>query len=186
MRTLIVTENVTLDGFVSPIGDWFSPSGDDDELSATSTAHGEAADALVLGRITYDEFASYWPHQANDETGITEYLNGVDKYVVSTTLDRADWVNTTIISSSVVAELASLKDRPGKDIVITGSVALVHSLLPTGIVDQVRLFVYPVVQGHGRRLFPDDLPLGVELVETKSFESGVVLSTYRLVGAQSD
>lgn len=186
MRKLIVTENVTLDGFVSPLGDWFSPSGEDDELLATTTAHGEAADALVLGRVTYGEFASYWPHQVNDETGITAYLNGVDKYVVSTTLERVDWVNSRIIGGSVVPALGSLKDRPGKDIVITGSVTLVHSLLETGIVDVLRLFVFPVVQGHGRRLFPDDLPLGVELVETKSFKSGVVLLTYRLPGAQGD
>ncbi|NMN95401.1 dihydrofolate reductase [Nocardiaceae bacterium YC2-7] len=186
MRTLIVTENVTLDGFISPIGDWFAPSGDDEELLATTTAHGEAADALVLGRTTYDEFASYWPHQVDDETGITEYLDQVDKYVVSTTLDRADWVNTTIVDGPVVAELGALKERSGKDIVITGSVTLVHSLLPTGLVDVVRLFVFPVVQGHGRRLFPDDVALDAELMETKSFESGVVLLSYRLPRVERD
>ena len=99
MRKLIVTENVTLDGIVSPIGDWFDPTKSDEELLATTNAHGAAADALVLGRTTYEEFAGYWPGREGDP--ISEYLDGVAKFVVSTSLEQADWVNTTIVSASI-------------------------------------------------------------------------------------
>lgn len=104
----------------------------------------------------------------------------VAAYVVSATLDRADWVNSTILRGPIPDEVCALKNQPGKDIVVTGSVTLVHSLLSAGVVDFVRLFVYPVVQGHGRRLFPDGLAADAQLLETKSFESGVVLMSYRL------
>ena len=176
MRTLAITENVTLDGYLSPM-DWFDPSAQDGDLLAANAAHRDAADAVVLGRATFEQFASFWPHQTDDKTGVSDYLDRVDKYVVSSSLESADWSNSTIVRS--LDEVAALKDRPGADIVVTGSIRLVHSLLPSGLVDEFRLFVYPVVQGHGEPLFPDGSALRLDLVEARSFASGVALLTYR-------
>jgi dihydrofolate reductase len=94
-------------------------------------------------------------------------------------MDRADWANTTVLRGPVEDELAALKRAPGGDIVVTGSVNLVRSLLPTGLVDVLRMFVYPVAQGHGRRLFGDQATAGPTLVDTRVFRSGVVLLAYR-------
>lgn len=178
MRKLVVTENTTVDGVVSPIGDWFDPTAGDPELRAVTDGHGAAADALVLGRVTYEEFASFWPHQTDDPTGVARYLDGVNKYVVSSTLKTADWVNTTILRGPVEQELAALKRAEGRDIVVTGSVRLAQSLVRTQLVDVYRLFVYPVVQGHGRRLFDTAVP-GLTLAQSRSFPSGVVLLEYQ-------
>lgn len=176
MRTLAVTENVTLDGCLAPM-DWFDPMATDDELLAASTAHREAADALVLGRITFEEFAEFWPRQTDDPTGVSDYLNGVAKYVVSSSLRTTDWSGSTILRS--LDEIGALKEQEGKDIVVTGSIRLVHSLLSTRLVDEYRLFVYPVVQGHGEPLFPDGTAARLRLVDARPFASGAVLLTYR-------
>jgi len=183
VRDLIVTENITLDGVIAPMDDWFDPIAQDGDLVAVNTEHREAADALVLGRVTYQEFASYWPAQVDDQTGISDYLDRVEKYVVSTSLDRADWVHSTILRGPVADELAALKRAPGADIVVTGSASLVRSLVPTGLVDVYRLFVYPVVQGHGQRLFSDAEWMNLTRVDTRTFASGVVLLTYRAATA---
>jgi dihydrofolate reductase len=179
MRDLVVTENITLDGVIAPMDGWFDPGAQDEDLIAVTAEHRAAADALVLGRVTYEEFAAFWPAQTNDRTGISDYLNRVAKYVFSTSMDRADWANTTILRGSVEQELTALKQQPGGDIVVTGSATLVHSLLPTGLVDVVRLFVYQVVQGHGRRLFDEAMKAELSVVDTRAFESGVVLLAYR-------
>lgn len=106
-------------------------------------------------------------------------LNGVDKYVVSPSLDHADWEHSTILRGPVEEEIAALKRRPGKDIVVTGSATLVRSLLPTGLVDAYRLFACPVVQGYGERLFPEKMAAGLHLTRTTAFAAGVVLLEYR-------
>jgi dihydrofolate reductase len=179
MRDLVVTENMSVDGVIAPMDGWFDPAAQDEDLLATNAEHRAAADALVLGRVTYQEFAGYWPAQVDDPTGISAYLNQVDKYVFSASMDRADWENTTILRGPVEAELAELKRAPGRDIVVTGSASLVRSLLPTGLVDEFRLFVYPAVQGHGRRLFHDSWRAGLTLVDWRTYRSGVVLLAYR-------
>lgn len=179
MRDLIVTENTSLDGVIAPMDGWFDPGASDEDLLAANIEHREAADALVLGRVTYEEFAGFWPHQSDDRMGISDYLNQVAKYVVSGSLERADWQNSTILSGPFAEEIAALKEQPGKDIVVTGSASLVHALAPTGLIDVYRMFVYPVVQGHGHRLFPDGFGTGLRLVDTRAFDSGVVLLAYR-------
>ena len=131
MRNLIVTENVTIDGVIAPMDGWFDPSAQTPDLLDANREHRETADALVLGRVTYGEFAGFWPLQTDDRTGITDYLNQVDKYVVSTGLERADWVNTTILRGPAAEQIEALKQQPGKDITITGSAALARSLVPT-------------------------------------------------------
>jgi dihydrofolate reductase len=179
MRDLVVTENVSLDGVMAPMDGWFDPMAADDALLATQVEHREAADALVLGRVTYEEFAEFWPEQTDDPTGTSDYLDQVAKYVLSSSLESADWKRTTILSGQLEDELAKLKQQSGKDIVVTGSATLVQSLVPTGLVDVYRLFVYPVVQGHGHRLFPDGITTKLELIDSRTFSSGVVLLSYR-------
>jgi len=177
MRDLVVTENITLDGVIAPMDGWFDPTAQDDELAAVIAEHRAAADALVLGRVTYEEFAAFWPHQIDtDTTGISAYLNGVAKYVVSGSLTSAGWANSTILRDP--HEIAALKDGPGRDIVVTGSAALTQWLVGSGLVDEYRLFVYPVVQGHGRRLFGSGR-LALRPAGVRAFASGVVLLTYR-------
>jgi len=182
MRKLIITENVTVDGVIDAAGDWFGPAGDpeideSDQLAAIAQQR-QAADAFLVGRVTFEEMRSFWPAQADDTTGITNYLNNVSKYVVSTTLTRADWQNTTILNGNLVEEIRGLKDRAGGDIVATGSISLVHQLIAEDLVDEYRLFLYPVVIGEGARLFSGAGVPNLELLETRSFRSGVVLLRY--------
>jgi dihydrofolate reductase len=184
VRDLIVTENITLDGVIDASDGWFAPSGEDEvdqsDLIATITEQREAADAFLVGRVTFEEMRGYWPQQTDDETGISDYLNAVSKYVVSSSLNDPEWAGTTVLSGDLRAEIRALKAQPGKDIVCTGSITLVHELLTAGLVDEFRLFVYPVVVGEGRRLF-EEVP-GIprlELVENLSFRSGIVLLRYR-------
>jgi dihydrofolate reductase len=179
MRDLVVTENMSLDGVIAPMDGWFDPGAQDADLSAVIAEHREAADAVVLGRVTYEEFAGFWPYQTDDTTGISGYLDRVAKYVFSSSLERADWQHTTILRGPVGDELTALKRADGKDIVVTGSAGLVRSIVPTGLVDVYRLFIYPVVQDDGRRLFDDQTRVELTLTGTRTFKSGVVLLEYR-------
>jgi len=182
-RRLIVTQNITLDGVVDATEGWFDPAdteadtADIQEVLAEQTAK---EDALLLGRQTFEDFRSYWPKQTDDTTGITDHLNHVRKYVVSSTLDDPQWENTTILAGDWRGEVQALKDRPGQEICLTGSISLAHAVIEAGLVDAYRLFVYPVVLGKGRRLFEHatDMP-DLTLIEAKPFRSGVVLLTYR-------
>lgn len=159
MRSLIITQNVTLDGSIEMLGDWFNPQAHDDDLTAELRRQDENADALLLGRQTFQDFRSYWPHQTSDPTGIADYINSVAKYVVSSTVTDPQWSNSTILSGDPVEQVRTLKAAPGGDIVATGSITLCHTLIAAGLVDEYRLFIYPCVQGGGRRLFPDGTTL---------------------------
>jgi dihydrofolate reductase len=172
---------MSFDGVVSPMDGWFDPAAQDEEVVAAINEQCRDIDAVVLGRTTFEEFASFWPRQTDDPTGFTDYLNAVRKYVVSTTLERADWQNSTILRGPVADGIAALKDAPGGDIDITGSISLVHSLWPTGLIDLVRAWVFPAVQGYGRRLLPDGMTRRLELVDNRAFDCGVVLLEYRPV-----
>ena len=188
VRDLVVTENITLDGVIDASEDWFQPTGSEDpdataELAQAQSEHMAAADAVLLGRVTFEEFRGFWPNQTDDQTGISEYLDNTMKYVASSTLTDPAWQNTTVLRGPLADEVAALKAQPGKAIVATGSVQLVHGLVPTGLVDEYRLFVYPVVVGRGRRLFPDRTARsGLRLIETRPFRSGIVLLRYRATG----
>jgi dihydrofolate reductase len=137
-----------------------------------------ASDALLLGRVTYEGFAAAWPSMA-DEGGFAAKMNTIRKYVVSSTLDKADWNNSTIITGDLVDAIADLKSQPGDDILVGGSATLVRSLARHRLVDEFRLAVYPVVLGHGKRLFADAGHTGLELVDHQPTSTGVVLLSYK-------
>ena len=164
---------------------WFGPAGSPPEVDQSDHERAireqrEAADAFLVGRVTYEQMRSYWPQQTEDTTGISDYLNKVNKYVVSTTLRDPQWEPTTVLRGAVDEVIRSLKSLPGKDIVTTGSITLVHRLIAAGLVDEFRLFVYPVVVGRGRRLFPDGTSLTtLHPVENRQSRSGVTLLRYR-------
>jgi dihydrofolate reductase len=183
MRTLAITQNTTLDGSIEMLGDWFDPQGqadvDNSDLIAEVHRQDSRADGLLVGRRTFEDLRGYWPNQTDDVTGVTDYLNRVQKYVVSSTMADPEWQNSTVLSGDPVEEVRRLKEQPGQDIVVTGSITLCHTLIEADLVDEYRLFVYPVIQGRGRRLFPEgyDRPR-LALLESMSFRSGITYSRY--------
>jgi len=148
-----------------------------------------ASDALLLGRVTYEGFAAAWPNMMNQYEGprradlqeYTDMMNGYPKYVVSTTLEEPlGWNNSTLIRRNVAEEVSELKRQPGKDILVFGSADLVNELVRRDLIDELRLMVFPMVVGSGKRLFEDGLEAAVlRLVDTSTFGSGVVVLTYR-------
>ena len=173
---------------IEAAGGWFAPAGEDDSVDQSDVEEAlreqrEGADALLLGRVTFEEFRGYWPHQHDDTTGISDYLNEVSKYVVSSTLGDPQWENSTVLGGPLTDAVRALKSAPGRDIVTTGSMTLVSELIAAGLVDEYRLFVYPVVVGHGRRLFERAGAVRrLRLVESRPFRSGIVLLRYRPEG----
>jgi dihydrofolate reductase len=180
MRKLVITQNITLDGSIEMLDDWFKPQLQDEDLLEESHRQDSQADALLVGRQTFEDFRGYWPKQTDDPTGVTDYLNQVAKYVVSSTMTDPEWQNSTVLTGDPIERITELKSQPGKDIVLTGSISLAHALIAGGVVDEYRLFVYPAVQGRGRRLFPDGTAIpNLTLVEPpKSFRSGITLLRY--------
>jgi dihydrofolate reductase len=183
VRTLAITQNVTLDGSIEMLGDWFDPEGqagaDNSDLLEELHRQDSTADGFLTGRQTFEDLRGYWPKLENDPTGISDYLNRVQKYVVSSTMTDPQWQNSTVLSGDPVVQVRALKEQPGQDIVVTGSITLCHTLIRAGLVDEYRFFVYPVVQGRGRRLFPDGYELAtLRLLEAKSFRSGITYSRY--------
>jgi len=178
VRRAIVSEFVSVDGVIEDPSWTFQFSSEEqeqfkfDELSAS--------DALLLGRVTYEGFAAAWP-QMTEQTG--EYgamMNGYPKYVVSTTLEQAEWNNSTIIKENVSEEISRLKQQSGKDILVFGSGDLLNTLLEHDLVDEYRLMIFPVVVGSGKRLFGEGVDTtALKLLDTRTFGSGVVLLTYQ-------
>lgn len=174
MRKLVVTEFVSLDGVVEDPA-WTFPYWND-EIAAFKGEETSASDALLLGRVTYEGFAAAWP-ESTDEGA--DYFNSVRKYVVSTTLEEPlEWNNSTLIKGDVVEEITNLKRQDGKDITVHGSAALAQTLMRHDLVDRYRLLVYPVVLGEGKRLFEEGVPATLKLLESRSFDSGVVALVY--------
>jgi dihydrofolate reductase len=180
MRKVVATELVALDGVMESPEEWaFSYS--NDEMAEANASGMAASDAMLLGRVTYQEFASYWPYKNSAEQPYTDYLNNTPKFVVSTTLQEPlEWQNSTLIKDNVAEEIARLKRQPGKDIGIVGSGTLVRSLLQDDLLDELALMVHPVVLGSGKRLFEEGGDQNaLELVDSKTFGTGVVVLTYR-------
>lgn len=184
MRTLAITENITLDGSIEMVKDWFDPQSQGDsskrDLLEEQQRQGNESDALLVGRRTFEAFREYWPRQTDDTTGIADYLNQVQKYVVSSTLTNPAWEKSTVLSGNPVEKVTALKQKDGKDVVLTGSITLAHSMIEAGLVDEYRLFVYPTVQGCGRRLFPDGYEVArLRLLDSKAFRKWNHLAALR-------
>jgi dihydrofolate reductase len=178
MRKIVATEYVTLDGVMHEPGQWSGPFFNDE---AVKFKYDElfASDALLLGRVTYEGFAKAWPKMTG--TGdFGERMNGMPKYVVSTTLDKAEWNNSTIIRDNVVEEIGRLKEQPGQDILVYGSGRLTNSLIEHNLLDELRLWVHPVVLGRGQRMFPEGSRATLKLAGTTTLGTGVVILTYGL------
>jgi dihydrofolate reductase len=186
MRTLIVSTYVTLDGIIQPL-DWSAQSSSAaavEERGAYARELLFAADALLLGRETYEIFADVWPTKtaADDgpgEAGLIDRINSLPKYVASTTLKEPLAWNSTLITGDVPAEVARLKQQPGQSIVMYGCGELARTLLEHDLIDEFRFWVYPVVRGSGTRLFGGGTRADLELVETREFGAGFTVLTCR-------
>jgi len=176
MRKIVSGLFISLDGVIEAPNDWTGPWFNP-ELGQAVGSFIAAQDAMLLGRVSYDEFAAYWPQQTGD---MADTMNGTAKYVVSGTLKSAEWQNSTLIpAASAIAEIAELKQRPGKNIGMTGSATLVSSLLREGLLDELHLFVFPVVLGSGKRLFAaPGAKLPLKLISSATFDTGVVQLSY--------
>ena len=176
-RTLAATLFMTLDGVVEAPDKWSFPFWSD-ETGKFKLAELHATDALLLGRVTYEGFAAAWPGR-QDPDGFADRFNSMPKYVASNTLKKLEWENSHLIKGDLAAEVSKLKQKPGGDIVIHGSPGLIRSLLPHDLIDEYRLLVYPIVLGHGKRLFDETSQARLDLAETEAFSKGVVKLVYR-------
>jgi dihydrofolate reductase len=184
MRKLVASFFISLDGVVQGPGPeedfelagWTMPYWDDDIAAFVQAGMG-AADTLLLGRVTYQGFAAAFASSTGPDAQI---MNNYRKYVVSTTLEQADWNNSSLIKGNVAEEVAKLKQQPGRDIGMSGSGTLVQSLLQAGLIDELNLLIYPVVLGRGKRLFEDGSNRTLKLKQSKTSSSGVLLTTYQV------
>ena len=176
MRKIVAGLTISLDGVIEGTDEWMWPYFNPEVEQAIGSMIA-AQDAMLIGRVTYEMFAAHWPQQAGE---MADTMNGTAKYVVSGTLTSADWQNSTLIpAAGAFAQIAGLKQQPGQNIGVTGSATLVGSLLREGLLDELHLFIFPVVLGSGTRLFGapgDTLPM--KLIDSATIETGVVYLTY--------
>ncbi len=184
MGKLVVTEFVSADGIIEDPGSadtmykhagWSMAFDGGDEFGPLKLAELDAADAFLLGRVTYDGFAAAWP-SVEDEEGFADRMNGMPKYVVSKTLQDPTWNNTTVLSGDPVEEISALKDKVERDLLVHGSSQLVRLLADNDLVDAYNLMIYPVLLGSGRKMFPDG-----ELDSPTAFKTTTVKQTGQLV-----
>lgn len=183
MRKVVSGLFISLDGVVQSPDQWQFAF--DEEMGAALADTLESADTILLGRVTFTEWAGYWPTvTSGDDAGFAKWINESPKYVVSSTLDGvADWANSTLVKGDLASAVAELKAGEGKDITVAGSPTLVRSLLEQDLLDELILLIHPVVAGEGRsKLFADDAALKkLELVSAQPTSSGVIIATYRPV-----
>jgi dihydrofolate reductase len=195
MSKLLVTTFLSLDGVMQAPGGpdedrsggfdhggWLVPFADEDmgRLVVESIAR---ADGFLLGRKTYEIFAAHWPRVTDPDDPVARALNTLPKYVASKTLDEVEWNNSTLIRGDVVEEIRKLKRRPGKELQVHGSGGLVQTLIENDLVDEYRLWSFPVILGRGKRLFgAGTVPATLKLVESKTTSTGVAIHTYRRAG----
>jgi dihydrofolate reductase len=192
MRQLVAVTQVTLDGVMQApggpeedpsggfrYGGWSAPHFDEVLGQAAGEAFGKPFD-LVLGRKTYEIFAAHWPY---DEGPIADGLNSATKHVASRTLKSLDWANSRLLEGEAQTAVAALKEEEGPELQVLGSSELLRTLLAHGLVDELRLWIFPVLLGPGKRLFDEDVaPSGLELVESNVSTTGVIAATYRRTG----
>ncbi len=185
MRKIIASEFVSLNGVMEAPEKWHFPFVNS-ELQAEINASIHSADTLLFGRITFEIFAKHWSSKTQNEHGIADKLNSMPKYVVSTMLEKADWNNSSVINGNLTEEISRLKRQAGGDIGIIGSAKLVESLLQLDLIDEIRLWVHPVVVKGGQHLFGDKLESkALHLLESKTHETGVVTVLYQTAPYQA-
>jgi dihydrofolate reductase len=163
-------------------GGWLVPHFDEDTGRFIMEVF-DKADAFLLGRRTYDIFAAFWPKVTDPGDPVASGLNTLPKYVASTTLSSADWHNTTIIKGDLAAEVARLKEQPGRELQVHGSGTLARTLIDNDLVDEFRLLIFPVIVGAGRRLFADaGVATGLRLVDSRTTGSGTAIHVYERTG----
>ncbi|MEV6608505.1 dihydrofolate reductase family protein [Kutzneria sp. NPDC051319] len=178
MRKLVSNLFVSLDGVVEAPDKWSLPYWSD-EIAASVDAGMAAADAMLLGRVTYEGFAAAWPDRTVEDDEGADFMNTVRKYVLSTTLSEVTWRNSVLLHGDPAAAVRELKAEAGGDIMTSGSGTAVRWLLSEGLVDELNLLLYPVVVGSGKRLFPSDGPsFPLTLTTSTAFGNGVVQLTY--------
>jgi dihydrofolate reductase len=176
MRRMTAALFVSLDGVVEAPEKWTGPYFND-EIGQEIGSQMAESDTMLLGRVTYQTFAASFAGQTG---GMADQMNSIPKVVVSTTLETARWQNSTLINGDVAGQLTELKQRPGKHIAVSGSPTLVRWLLREGLLDELRLLVFPVVLGGGERLFTEgggQIPL--KLAGAKVFATGVLAARYQ-------
>jgi dihydrofolate reductase len=189
MRKLVVNTFMSLDGVMqSPGGPDEDPTGGftqggwavnyfDDEMMEQMS---EAGYELLLGRGTYEIFAAHWPH---DEGPIADHLNGTRKHVASMTLERVEWNNSTLITGDVAEYVAELKRNDGPEIQVHGNPGLIQTLLEHDLIDEYRLWIFPVVIGTGKRFFGEGtIPVALKLLDSKVSKTGVTINIYERAG----
>jgi dihydrofolate reductase len=178
MRRIVNSTFVSLDGVINHMDRWHFDF-IDDELEALALEQIRASDALVMGRHTYDAYAGAWPGRDGE---LADRINAIAKYVVSTTMQAADWTNTTIIGGDLVDEVTRLKAEDGKNILMHGYGPVAKTLMRTGLLDELFLWVHPVLAGVGTTddmIWGEDVHARLALEDVKTLASGIVTLTYR-------
>lgn len=183
MRKIIAVVYASLDGVIEN-PEWSMPYFNEEAAErATATLFG--SDALLLGKGTYEGFAEAWPTMTDEgpgPEGFADRMNSIQKYVVSATIEKAEWGPVTVIRDNVIDEITKLKDQPGKDILIYGVGQLAHSLLEAGLLDELEIWVHPVLVGvttPGSQIVREGSKVLLELAESTTFRSGIVVLSYR-------
>jgi len=186
MRNVVSWLFMSLDGVVEAPNEWQFDVMDDDMI-ADLGAQMDAEDAMLLGRVTYQEWAPYWPTSIDEP--YASHINNMPKYVVSTTLDKVEWgawEKPTLIRDNLAKEISALKQQPGRNIGVGGSPTLVRSLLHEGLLDELKLMIHPVIVGKGKRLFEHGMDLKkLKLVDSKTTGTGVAILTYQPVKSRA-
>jgi dihydrofolate reductase len=175
---LVATEYLSLDGYFHDPGQWSRPFFND-ECAKLKFAELEASDALLLGKKTYEGFAAAWPGMRKETGEFGDKMNDMPKYVVSSTLREATWTGAELVRGDLLEEIRKLKARPGNDLLLAGSARLFNALSRANLIDRYRFMIFPIMLGKGDRLFEETpSPKVLKLVETKSFNSGVIVAEY--------
>jgi dihydrofolate reductase len=182
MRKVVSWLFISLDGVVEAPNEWQFDVMDDDMIAAIGSQT-DAEDAMLMGRVTYQDWAPFWPTSTDEP--YASHINNIPKYVVSTTLNEVEWGSwkkPTLIKGDLANEINKLKQKSGKNIGVSGSPTLVRSLIQEGLLDELKLMIHPVVVGKGKRLFTEDVDLTrMKLIDSKATGTGVVIVTYQPV-----
>jgi dihydrofolate reductase len=179
MRKIIESTLVSADGVVGSPPLW-AMDYRDEEVTRDALERLSGSDAMLMGRGTYELFAATWPGQADD---FARRINAIRKYVFSSTLTSADWNNSTIVRGDVLAEVTRIKEQDGRDLAVFGHGRLARTLLDSGLTDELRLSIHPVLAGAGLPQFSNGHQRALRLVSAKTFTSGVVVLSYQTAGA---